>query len=185
MYTNAADERIRLLVEHMTDAVFEATIDGVITWISPSVERISGWLPDAVVGRNVNEFVDPSDVATSDALASRVGRGESVSFTGRCILPAGGFMWVSVSVAPLTNGSDPIVHSVGVVRNVDAIVRARLELAASEEHYRLLADHVAAGVVRLEPDLTITWVSPSIRHILGYEPEEVVCLLYTSPSPRD
>jgi diguanylate cyclase (GGDEF)-like protein/PAS domain S-box-containing protein len=51
---------------------------------------------------------------------------------------------------------------------------ARPADAAAEEHYRLLADHVADVVLRLEPDLTITWISPSVRHILGMEPDEIV-----------
>jgi diguanylate cyclase (GGDEF)-like protein/PAS domain S-box-containing protein len=171
---NATDDRYRLLVEHMTDAVFEATVDGTITWISPSVERVSGWRPDQVVGRNVIDFVPPDQVAAVNAMRDRAAVGEVVTFTGQSMHAAGHLVWVSVSVSPLTKVEGTVVHSVGVVRDVDDAVRARLALAASEEHYRLLADHVADVVMRLEPDLTITWVSPSVRHILGMEPEQLV-----------
>ena len=171
---NATDDRYRLLVEHMTDAVFEATIEGDITWISPSVERIAGWRPDQVVGRNVAEFVVPGDVATVNSMKDQVARGESITFTGQSLLADGAFRWVSVSVAPLAKVEGAVVHSVGVVRDVHDTVCTRLALAGSEEHYRLLADHVADVVMRLEPDLTITWISPSVRHILGWEPEQVV-----------
>jgi diguanylate cyclase (GGDEF)-like protein/PAS domain S-box-containing protein len=174
MCTNTSDDRYRLLVEHMSDAVFEATIDGVITWISPSVERLSGWRQEDVIGHNVDEFVEPETVASVDALAAQVGAGETVMFTGRSIRPNGDYQWVSVSVAPLDHSDGSVSHSVGVVRDVDAIVRARLELAASEEYFRLLADHVGDVVLRMDRALNIQWVSPSARHLLLCEPSDLI-----------
>lgn len=53
-------------------------------------------------------------------------------------------------------------------------VRRRLELHVreSEARYRLLAEHANDIVARLRRDGTLAYVSPSIRHILGWEPGE-------------
>lgn len=54
--------------------------------------------------------------------------------------------------------------------------RARLhrELRVSEERYRLLADHSTDIMMHLESDGRIRFVSPSIRQLGGYAPEELV-----------
>lgn len=46
------------------------------------------------------------------------------------------------------------------------------KLAASEEHYRLLTQNSYDTAVRIADDHTILWVSPSIKAVLGWEPEE-------------
>ena len=35
------------------------------------------------------------------------------------------------------------------------------------------------------PDCPIIYANPAFYRITGYPEEEVICLLYTSPSPRD
>lgn len=54
-------------------------------------------------------------------------------------------------------------------------VRRRLETQVrdSETRYRLLADHARDVVVRLRPDGSFAYVSPSIRDVLGWEPGEI------------
>lgn len=59
-------------------------------------------------------------------------------------------------------------------RDVTERYRAARQLAQSEEHYRLLSLNAYDTVMRVDDGGTMTWVSPSIRSILGYEPEELV-----------
>jgi diguanylate cyclase (GGDEF)-like protein/PAS domain S-box-containing protein len=56
--------------------------------------------------------------------------------------------------------------------------RARLlrELRISEARYRLLADHSSDIMLHMEADGRVRYVSPSIRRLLGFEPEEVAGL---------
>ena len=57
------------------------------------------------------------------------------------------------------------------------VVRQRTaELKHREYQYRLLSDHVQDMITRHAPDGRTTYVSPASRHILGYEPEEIVGL---------
>ena len=47
-------------------------------------------------------------------------------------------------------------------------------LAASEQHYRLLADNVSDVIAVYDVDGTFRYVSPSILQLLGYAPEELL-----------
>ena len=46
------------------------------------------------------------------------------------------------------------------------------QLAASEEHYRLLTENSYDTAIRVGDDGTVLWVSPSLRALLGWEPAE-------------
>jgi two-component system, cell cycle sensor histidine kinase and response regulator CckA len=45
---------------------------------------------------------------------------------------------------------------------------------ASEEKYRLITEHMRDVVWQTTPDLVITYVTPSVKRLLGYEPQEIV-----------
>lgn len=61
-----------------------------------------------------------------------------------------------------------------LVRNAEARERTLQALSESEARYRLLADNATDVISRLAPDGTLLYVSPAVRTILGYEPEELV-----------
>lgn len=51
--------------------------------------------------------------------------------------------------------------------------RVKKSLAESERKYRLLADNVSDVIFTLDMDLNYSYVSPSVKILRGYEPEEV------------
>jgi diguanylate cyclase (GGDEF)-like protein/PAS domain S-box-containing protein len=59
-------------------------------------------------------------------------------------------------------------------RDVTDRWEAALDLVSSEERFRMLAEHASDFVIRSTPMSIIDWVSPSVRQVLGYLPEELV-----------
>lgn len=58
-----SEERFRLLLEHASDIVVMLDHGGVIRYASPAVERVLGYRPEEVVGRECFTFVHPQDRA--------------------------------------------------------------------------------------------------------------------------
>ena len=58
-------------------------------------------------------------------------------------------------------------------RDVTKRYESASRLAASEAHYRLLLEHSSDLVTFHSRDGDVQWVSPSIRRILGWDPDEV------------
>lgn len=62
-----------------------------------------------------------------------------------------------------------------VFQNISEEKKAEKKLLESEEKFRLLAENSSDMIVLFE-DFEITYVSPAVKPILGYEPEELIAL---------
>ena len=67
-----------------------------------------------------------------------------------------------------------ITALLGVVREVTNEVLAERRLKESEAAYRLMTEEATDMITRHDSEGVSTFVSPAIRHILGYEPSDVV-----------
>jgi diguanylate cyclase (GGDEF)-like protein/PAS domain S-box-containing protein len=60
------------------------------------------------------------------------------------------------------------------ISDISAAVTVRASLARREEEYRLLAENASDVVFRCAKDGIIEWISPSVFHITGWTPEDLV-----------
>lgn len=67
-----------------------------------------------------------------------------------------------------------------LTRQLERTARTERRLSDSEAEYRLLADNAQDVIMRLDPSLHRSYVSPACRAVLGYAPEELV-----GRSPRE
>lgn len=63
-----------------------------------------------------------------------------------------------------------------LVRQFERTARTERRLSQSEAEYRLLADNVQDVIVRLDPSLRRSYISPACRSVLGFDPEELIGL---------
>lgn len=66
-----SEEHFRSLIENASDIITVVDLDGTIRYESPAVERVLGYKPEELVGRNVNEFTHPDDVTATSLLQAR------------------------------------------------------------------------------------------------------------------
>jgi len=68
-----SEERFRSVVENASDLITVLTADGVIEYESPSLERLLGWDPEELIGKQLMDYVHPDDVTLlSQAFARRL-----------------------------------------------------------------------------------------------------------------
>ena len=56
-----SEGRYRLLAENIADVIMTFSLDRLITYMSPSCERLLGYLPEEVEGRSHSEYIHPED----------------------------------------------------------------------------------------------------------------------------
>ncbi|MBN2734325.1 MAG: PAS domain S-box protein [Methanomicrobiaceae archaeon] len=57
-----SEEQYRNLVENISDIIFSMDFNGIITYISPIVEKTYGYSPDEVTGQQFTRFIHPDDL---------------------------------------------------------------------------------------------------------------------------
>jgi diguanylate cyclase (GGDEF)-like protein/PAS domain S-box-containing protein len=192
----------RLLVDNTDSGLLLCDADGYIVSANPSAERLLGLSLSEMRGRS---SIDPR-WATVDENGSPL-RAEKepvrrVLATGspvrRSVLGVyrptpdgdGSYVWLEVGCEPLYRSADDRPYAV-VVSFKDVTQRRQTELALreSEARYRLLADNSSDVITRTSRRGIITWVSPSVRRLLGYSPQGLVgaptaALIHPEDLPR-
>ena len=65
-----------------------------------------------------------------------------------------------------------VKYAMVLARNVTAQRQAEADLRASEAQLRMLAENMGDAIVQLDSHLNVVYVSPSVRRVLGCEPED-------------
>jgi len=183
---SAAESRYRILAELCADFVIEATVDGIITWISPGILDLTGRTPESLIGRPTRLLWDPDDVADRTEFYDQIrthGRGTHIQ---RIAHVGGSARWTKVAARAVVDGDGDgdgdgtIAGYIGSGIDIQAEIDARNALAASEERFRLIAELASDIVMRFDEADVVQWVSPSVTAVLGWTPEQVVGRSITS-----
>jgi PAS domain S-box-containing protein len=126
-----SEEHFRSLIENASDIITLLDAHGVVTYESPSVERILGYRPEELVGRPYTDIVHPDDLATIvQYLASVKGQGgKAVSVEVRLLHKNGA--WIAFESIMKNLLDNPAVRAiVANSRNVSERKEAEQKLKA-------------------------------------------------------
>jgi diguanylate cyclase (GGDEF)-like protein/PAS domain S-box-containing protein len=104
--------------------------------------------------------------------------GEILELADSGIFGKNGRTW-DVALAPILGDGGRAARIIVTARDTTERKLGTDLLREGSERYRLIAYNVADLVVRLGSDLSCGFVSPAIRDLLGYEPEELIALPLT------
>ncbi len=79
-----------------------------------------------------------------------------------------------VTVSQRFNDKGEMIGTIRVAKDVTARKEAEEALRRSEEKHRFIAENVDDVIWQVGPDFRLAYVSPSVRRLAGYEPEEVM-----------
>jgi two-component system sensor histidine kinase/response regulator len=166
--------RLEVIMQAMTDMILTLDRDGVIRFASPSLQRQLGWNPEELLGREAAEFLHRDDIRTIARAARDTPAGESTTQIRHRIRARDG-SWKWFESVGMNRTADPKARAFVISsRNIDERLQAETALRESEEQFRLLAENSTDIITRRGPYGVVTYISPSVYAILGYEPEEIV-----------
>lgn len=170
-----SERRYRLVAGNATDIVFLVNPAGVITWVSIAAQEVLGYDSEDLVGTNLEDLVHPQDESSAFAIRAGSDRGQTrVHFETRIRTADGQYRWMAGVAGPDLDADGNVVGRIVAARDVQETVQARQALEARENHYRLLAENATDMVYLVDPTGVLTWVSPAVRQVLGYEPADLV-----------
>ncbi len=146
-----AEERYRLLAENATDMVFIRDAVGTITWASPSTRAVLGIAPEDLIGTNTMDYVHPDEQPLARAVRAQVGSGETArGVVARIRRADGSYRYMSLVSHPVIDASGAVIGAVGGMKDVDDLVRARMQVEHERTLLRASSDSMLDPQVLLE-----------------------------------
>jgi len=146
--------------------------DGMYISINPGFTSILGYTEDEIIGKTSVEYNIWDNIEDRQRLVTGLRKNGKVTNLEAAFRTKGGdvrYGLMSASVIDL----DGVPHILSLTRDITDRKRAEETLRESEKKYRLLADNSKDVIFVLDMNLNYTYVSPSIKILRGYEPEEM------------
>jgi PAS domain S-box-containing protein len=167
-----SEEKYRHIYENIQDIYYEIGIDGIIQELSSSVERITKYTRDELIGTSVYEiYVSPEErdeflriiktkgVATDHevVMKDKDGRLVTASLYSRLVFDENG---VPIKI-------------LGSIRDITKRKLAEEALRESEIKYRSIFETTAAATIIIEEDTTISLVNNAFERLSGLSKNEM------------
>jgi len=170
-----SEEHFRALAENSSDIIQIVDQDGIIRYLSPSVERVLGYKPAELIGRPSIDLVHPDDLPlVAQGFEAAIHKpGAPVVTECRCKHKDG--TWRVIEGMGINRLDNPVVR--GFISNMHDITerrQAEQALQESEEKYRRLIESIHDGIWVIDQDAFTTFVNPRMAEMLGYITEEML-----------
>lgn len=168
-------ETYRMLVNNSQDLLYRTDLKGRITFVSPSVYRLSGYAPEEAIGMRMAEEVYLFPEQRMAFLERLQKYGRVSNYEAQLKRKDGSTWWASTNAHLYKDGQGNVAGVEGITRDISEIKAAEKALRESEERFRL--------AFQTSPDvITITSVengryidiNEGFTKVLGYTREDVI-----------
>jgi len=184
-----SEEKHRWVLDNIADVIAVMDMNLRFTYVSPSIMRMRGYTVEEATAQTMEQVMTPESLqivakvleeemkleasGTADPGRTRILEVEQYRKDGSIV-------YMDNSLSFMRDTAQKPVGIISVSRDITERKQAEEALKGSENKYRLLADNVNDVIFVLDMNLKYTYVSPSVKILRGYEPEEVMKL-----SPAD
>lgn len=170
-----SERRYRDLVQTSPDGVWQADEAGRFTFWSDTATSLTGYPPEAVLGRHWSVVVGPQALEAAGVAWSRLEAGGEEVVRARLDLVHrdGARLPMEVAAVPiLRDGRFAGAH--GSLRDLREQLRLEREVRDSEARFRELVQTSPDGVWQTNQEGRLVFWSEAARALLGWEPDELL-----------
>ncbi len=181
-----SESRYRLLADNAADTIWTIDMKGRITYISPSAKRLFGYSVDEIMALKIRELLTPdsAEIARKVINEEMTRKGANSQDSHRSVLlehvhKDGSTFWTEVMISLQRDKQGKLIGIQGVTRDITERKKAEEALRESEEKYRLHFENVSDVIFSYNREFRILSMSPSVKQMLGYSPEELIGKRFT------
>ncbi|MDI9246395.1 EAL domain-containing protein [Marinobacter sp. CHS3-4] len=184
------DDQAALLSEvarQISNGVIVTDEQGLITWINPGFETITGYRLSEVLGKKPGDFLqgEQTDPRTVEYIRQQVA--ENKSFTCEIINyhQKGHPYWVRTLYQPITLQSSGFKGFMAIQSDISAEKASQEELEYSLQFHRAILGTLYDAVVTTDLKGTIKSVNPALEEMFGYQDKELIGQPITKLMPQE
>lgn len=170
-----SERRFKNYIESANEIVYQTNVTGIITYVNPAIQHITGYNPEELIGRSFIEFIDP-DVAKEliEIYANQLKKSIKSTYQEfQLILKNGRKRWIGQTAQIFYNKGIPVGFLV-FARDVQELKNYQLQLRRSEEKYRGIMENLELGLLEVDLDGNISKIYPSFCDLTGYSEQELI-----------
>jgi PAS domain S-box-containing protein len=169
-----SEARYRSLIETQTEFIVRWLPDGTHTFVNDAYCRFFDQPRDAILGTSLFQRVHDRDRESVRDKISSLSTGRPTAVDEHRVLTGDGVVhWQEWTDRGIFDEDGILVEIQSVGRDISERRRAEEQLRQSEERYLLLTEAISDVIWTMDLDQQITYVSPSVRRLLGYLPDEL------------
>ncbi|MDF2669508.1 MAG: hypothetical protein K0R67_1814, partial [Paenibacillus sp.] len=162
---------------HAPIGIALVSINGMWIKVNPALCLFLGYTAPELMNLSYRDITHPEDLEDNNEHFSILLDGESSVYESekRYIHKNGSVIWVSLHVSLVRdeqNGAP--LYFISHVIDISAKKAVESKLLEVEQLFTLISDHAMDIISYITPDGITQYCSPSVRDLLGYEPEEVI-----------
>lgn len=163
------------LAENTPIGIYKTDAEGHGTFVNKTWREITGFSEQEAYGTGWARAIFSEDrQRVIDAWNYAVNNQADFKLEFRIDNPTKGLRWVRNQATLLRDSAG---NSIGYIGSVEDITQEKIfeqKLRESEKRYRLLSDNSGDIILLTDLERRIVFISPSVKEILGYEPEELI-----------
>ena len=184
-----SEEKYRSIFESIQDVYYEVTLDGIILEVSPSIEEVSRYKREEVIGKSLYDiYADPKK---RDEFVKEILRDGKVTDYEILLKDKDGSQhYCSITAKLVSDEHGNPVKIIGSGHNITKRKKAEDSLRESEEKYRNLFENAPLGLGIADEDGYIIAFNDAMLGPGGYRQEDIARIrrineLYYIPEERD
>ncbi|MDX2139111.1 MAG: PAS domain S-box protein [Chloroflexota bacterium] len=178
-HESGEDRLTRRIIDNVADVVLMMNGDLHIQYINQAATALLGYQADEYEGRSLNavfELMHPDDVPHMMAkLKDVLANNSSIRTEYRLRHKEGHYIWLETisNFVFAPNGAVDAVIFTG--RDITARKAADVEYKRSQQYYATLVNSIEGVIWEIDAETyQTTFVSPQVRQMLGYTPEQII-----------
>jgi len=170
-------ERLSSLTNIIFDSVVAMDQNGIIQTVNPAVEKVFGYTPKELIGKNVKLIMPEFYVDEQDNYLEkyRIAREKKITNIVREVTGLrkdGSFFPLELSVSEATENNKKIFA--GVLRDISERKATEMAIESANRERNLILNSAGEGIYGLDMEGKTTFVNPTACKMLGYTEEEIL-----------
>ncbi|NLV25593.1 MAG: PAS domain S-box protein [Methanomicrobiales archaeon] len=188
-----SQKRLYDVINFLPDATFAINCRGeVIAW-NKAIEELTGIPSGEILGKGDYEYalpfygyrrpllidlIDKTDEQIAQWYPDGLRIGESLTTEKEFLSPNNKQNIFFSKACCFYSETGKIIGAIESIRDITDIKKSEENMKESEERYRSMTERSSDLIIILGRDMKPVYVSPSVRSIIGYEPDELIGLPY-------